>query len=344
MKKKMTCIMVSISLGMLLGCQAMPDIRNSLTSLGEKQRTYEKIDPAALPPISQLAILAVELEKNGLIDHVPFISIHQNGKNLLNDTDYSQFNTRNIAIIEFRQSEDGMFLQRMLVESADALDRIDVSEISIMFSVRDPDENEIQQTAEFLTGGMKRLDTINKQARADLAKAVVEYQRAKGLTADGIAGKKTMETMARDLPILDIKEMTSTILYPQRPAAELYVVPFETVEKNVEQFNKGFESIQAVKKNSMTLEKIKTAGQAKSRFVLFVYFFDRANPDVPIRLSLSPNERKWSSKHLTPIRYANRGIWPVMIETLCIDKEFGSAKLFANLFLKYNCVSSFRIL
>jgi len=83
--------------------------------------------------------------------------------------------------------------------------------------------------------------------------------------------------------------------------------------------------------------------EPQKRFALFVYFFDRVNPELPVRIALAPNEMRWSDEYTTPIRYARRGVWPVMIETMCIDKSFSSERLYANLFMKFKCIGSFRI-
>jgi len=190
---------------------------------------------------------------------------------------------------------------------------------------------------------LKGLNRKNKKAREEIKKVIAEYQRASGLSADGIPGRKTAESLAREIPILDISEISSTVLYPQKPMAELYVIPYETVEKNVSKFNKGFDSLDAVKKHALTAEQFGALAEPQQRFVLFVYFFDRVDPELPVRIALAPNEMRWSDKHITPIRYASRGVWPVMIETMCIDKSFGSARLYANLFMKFNCIGSFRI-
>jgi hypothetical protein len=348
MKKKTACIVISCFAVMLIACQNLPDITSGIKDVqkkffGKKGRTYQKIDPDTLPPISRLALVAFELEKEGRLTSLPFAKLDPNSKKMFNKTDYTKFDTRSIGITNFQQNKDGTYSQNMLTESVDSIGRIDVSENHIRFSLRNPDEKETAEIAALIGKGLKGFRSKNRKAKAELKKAVAEYQRAKGLTPDGVAGRKTVTAIARQIPILNIQEMTSTVLYPQKPVAELYVVPFETVDKNVKKFNRGYESLETVKKHAITPDAFRTLEQPNQRFVLFVYFFDRVNPEQPVRLALDQNKMRWSDEYITPIRYAGRGVWPVMIETMCIDKSFGSERLYANLFMKYTCIGSFRI-
>jgi hypothetical protein len=348
MKKKIVSILLVLICGVIIGaCQSMPDITGNIMGMKDKllgpKRTYQSVDPESLPPVSKLAIAAFEMEKQGLLDSFPFARIDPKNKKIYNKTDYTKFTGRNIAIVDFQQDAAGSYIQTMISESVDSSGRIDISENRLVFSVRNPSEEEVAEMTETILDSLKGLKPKNKKARVEIKKAIAEYQRASGLAADGIPGRKTSESLAREIPILDISEISSTVLYPQKPMAELYVIPYETVEKNVSKFNKGFDSIGAVKKHALTPEKFGALAKPHQRFVLFVYFIDRVNPELPVRIALAPNEKRWSNKYITPVRYASRDVWPVMIETMCIDKSFGSERLYANLFMKYTCIGSFRI-
>jgi len=348
MKKKIVSTILVVICGVIIGaCQSLPDITGNIMDMKDKllgpERTYQSVDPKSLPPVSRLAIAAFEMEKQGLLDSFPFARIDPKNRKIHNKTDYTKFTGRNIAIVDFQQDQTGSYIQTMISESVDASGRIDISENRLVFSVRQPSEEEVVEMTKTILDNLKGLKPKNKKARVEIKKIIAEYQRASGLTADGIPGRKTAESLAREIPILDISEISSTVLYPQKPMAELYVIPYETIEKNVSQFNKGFDSLDAVKKHALTPEKFGALAEPQQRFVLFVYFFDRVNPELPVRIALVPNEMRWSDEHTTPIRYASRGVWPVMIETMCIDKSFGSERLYANLFMKYTCIGSFRI-
>jgi hypothetical protein len=348
MKKKIVSTLLVVICGFIIGaCQSLPDITGNIMGMKDKllgpKRTYQSVDPESLPPVSKLAIAAFEMEKQGLLDSFPFAKIDPENRKMNNKTDYTKFTGRNIAIVDFQQNQDGSYIQTMISESVDSSGRIDISENRLVFSVRNPSEEEVAEMTKTILDSLKGLKPKNKKARVEIKKAIAEYQRASGLPADGIPGRKTADSLAREIPILDISEISSTVLYPQKPMAELYVIPYETVDKNVSKFNKGFDSIGAVKKYALTGEKFGALAKPQQRFVLFVYFFDRVNPELPVRIALAPNEQRWSNKYITPIRYASRDVWPVMIETMCIDESFGSQRIYANLFMKFNCIGSFRI-
>jgi len=349
MNRKIVSFLFAIFCGVIItGCQTLPDLtrdvmKNVKGTFTGPTRTYQSVDPDTLPPVSKLAISAFEMQKQEILDSFPFARVDQNGVNLFNTTDYSTFTTRNIAIVDFQQSETGNFAQTMVCESVDRHGRIDVSENRIVFSVRDQNEDELATTREAILDSFRGLKGQSKEARAEIKTVVAEYQRAKGLTADGIPGKGTADALARDIPILHVSEISSTILYPQKPSAELYVLPFEMVDGNVSLFNEAFNSLDTIRQQALTPEALKELVTSSQKVVLFVYFLDRVNPEMPVRLSLSPSEWQWSETHITPLRYAARDTWPVMIETITIDKSLGEQNIYANLFLKFKCIGSFKI-
>lgn len=341
MKKHFVFVAFLLICGFVLGaCQTMPGAGGNL--LGPK-RTYQGVDPESLPLISKLAIAAFEMEKQGLLDSFPFVKIEPNSRKINNKTDYAKFVGRNLAIMDFQQNEDGSYVQTMISESVDPYNRIDVSENRLAYSVRTPNEEEVAEMINSILDSFRGLKPKSKKVRQEVRQVFAEYQRASGLAVHGYLGRETAESLARGMPILDISEISSTVLYPQKPTAELYVIPYETVDRNVSLFNKGFESLDAVRKHAITCDQFGALAKPQQRFVLFLYFFDRVNPEIPIRISIAPYERRWSNKFITPIRYARRGVWPVMIETMCIDESFSSERIYANIYMKYKCIGSFRI-
>jgi len=348
MKKEVVSTILVMICGIIIGaCQNLPDITDNIMGVKDKllgpNRTYRSVDPESLPPVSILAIAAFEMEKQGRLNSFPFARITQNNKDLHNKTDYTKFTERNVAVVDFQHNQNGSYTQIMISESVDSVGRIDVSENSLTFSVRNPNEAEFAKMTQVIQDSLNGLKSTNKKARKELKRIIAEYQRTSGLTADGIPGRKTAESLARKIPILEISEISSTVLYPQKPMAALYVIPYETVDKNVSLFNKGFDSLGAVREHAIAPDKFRVLAKPQQRFVLFAYFFDRVNPELPVRIALAPNEMRWSNEYITPIRYAGRDVWPVMIETMCIDQSFGSGRVFANIFMKYNCIGSFRI-
>ena len=347
MKKISTYILLTLIATALASCQTMPDLKGGVTAvknrlLGGKHQAYHKIDPADLNHVGRLAISVFEMEKLNLLQSFPYATVSREGRKLDNRTDYTRFVQRNVVIMDFSEEPDGIYAQQMLSESVDRFGRIDVSNERIIYQVREPNGQEVAALTESMLNVSAALKKMDKTSRAHFQKALTEYQSAGGLAPDGIMGRKTAESLAQELPILDIREMANQAVYPQIPRNALYVVPYEEVERNPEMFNKGFESLEKVKEYAMRPDEFNKLDRTKQRFVVFVYFLDRVNPTIPIRLGLADAEQRWSEK-MSPKLYAAPGEWPVIIQTFGIDESLGSSRLYANLFMKYKCIGSQRI-
>ena len=332
---------------LLASCETMPDFKGSVSAvkdrlMGTKHQSYHKIVPADLSPINKLAISAFEMEKRNTLDSFPYARISSEGRKLGNTTDYTEFITRNVMIIDFSEQPDGMYAQHMLSESVDHLGRMDLSDERIVYRLREPNEQEVSALAESMLETSTALDKMDETSRAHFKKALVEYQHINGLSPDGILGRQTAESLCQKAPILEVREMASQIVYPEIPRNAVYVVPYEAVEQSPAMFNKGFQSLDAVKKHAMTPEQFNKLDRTKQRFVVFVYFLDRVDPTLPLRLGLADTEKRWSER-MSPTLYAAPGEWPVIIQTFCIDESIGSSRLYANLFVKYKCIGSHRI-
>ena len=347
MRKTSTCILVTLIVTALASCQTMPDLKGGFTGvkdrfLGGKHQAYHKIDPADLNPVSRLAINTFELEKLNLLESFPYATVSRQSRKLDNRTDYTKFIQRTVMIIDFSEEPDGVYTQHMLSESADRFGRIDLSNERIIYQVREPNEKEVAALKESMLNVSGALKKMDKPSQAHFQKALAAYQSTNGLEPDGIMGGKTAESLCQKVPILDIKEMASQVVYPKIPRNSLYVVPYDAVEQNPAIFNKGFQSLEAVKKHAMTPQEFNKFDRTKKRFVVFVYFLDRVDPTIPIRLGLADAEQRWS-KRMSPKLYAAPGEWPVIIQTFCIEESVGSSRLYANLFMKYRCIGSHRI-
>ena len=348
MRRISTYILLALIGTVLLAtCQTMPDFKGSVTAvkdrlMGTKHQSYHKIDPVDLDPVSKLAISAFEMERLNILDSFPYATISQEGRKLDNTTDYTQFIMSNVIIIDFGEQPDGMYAQHMLSESVDRLGRLDLSDERIVYGLREPNEQEVSALAESMLEASAALDKMDETSRSHFNKALVEYQHLNGLSPDGILGRQTAESLSEKISILEVKEMASQIVYPEIPRNVLYVVPYEAVEQSPTIFNRGFQSLDAVKKYAITPEQFNKLDRTKQRFVVFVYFLDRVDPTLPIRLGLADSEKRWSDR-MSPKLYAAQGEWPVIIQTFCIDESLGGSRLYANLFIKYKCIGSHRI-
>ena len=343
MKRISLYILVMALLMISNACQNIPAIKGIVG--GEKTPAYHEINPNTLPEVSQRAIEAVDMAKLGILESSPYVTTHPGAIKLENTTDYWKFARINTIITNFISNPDGTYVQDMLSESVDRFGRIDVSHERISFAQREPLESEIAAIAESIlrmSRGMRYADQVSQER---FKKSVVDFQRSHGLSADGIMGSGTAKTMARETSILDVREMTSRIVLPEKPRTVIYAVPYKVVQQNPAAFSKGFESMETVKKHALTKEQFKKIDQTGGQFTVFVYFLDRVDPSKDVRLALASSEYRWS-EIITPIMYAPEE-WPVLVESFRIDEKLGDARLFANVFQKarfaYTCIGSHQL-
>ncbi len=344
MKRIISIILFLLFVAALGACQGMPnldDLKSRVNNITNKP-TYEPINPKNLNPTSQMAIALFDMEKEGVSPSIPFVKVRPDGRMLENNTNYEEFKQRNIIIIDFKEGQDGVYSQRTVSESVDDIGRVDLSDNGIAFRVSDPGEKEAKRIQEAVSEGSKFFKKMPPKLRKDFNKALAEYQRAMGLVPDGIMGKKTSEVIARSIPVFEIQDITSRIFYPPEPRNSLYVVPVEVVDRNPGKFCRGFDSIQEVKRNAVTVEGFAELDKPGQKFVLFVYFFDRITPGDAIKIALSPSERQWS-RYMTPKMYADPKAWPVLMETFTIDEGLGGSRLYASVFKDTTCIGSYRL-
>jgi hypothetical protein len=110
------------------------------------------------------------------------------------------------------------------------------------------------------------------------------------------------------------------------------VLPFETVTQDPNAFNFGFESLAAVEKHAIPLDKFMEIAKPKQKFVLFVFFFDRVDPRNALQIGFSDTAKR-RTEPLGQKRYAESGEWPVFVEVFSIDENLTSdSSLYVNLF------------
>jgi hypothetical protein len=144
-----------------------------------------------------------------------------------------------------------------------------------------------------------------------------------------------------DPPQITISELNSFTIYPRNPAHLVYIVPAQVVQSNPERFAKGFDSLAAVVQNAVPTDKLRIRGDGQ-RFVLFVYFFDKVNPQYPIQINYS-GYRGDATQYITTKRYASPGMWPVIVEGLKINSIIRSSFFFANVRVNKKCIASYSL-
>jgi len=185
---------------------------------------------------------------------------------------------------------------------------------------------------------------LDEEFQNAFKEAVIEYQKTKGLIIDGILGLETAGSLSQEMMILDVQELTSHVFYPPVSRHAFFFLDYETVEKEPDRFYKGFESLEEVMNHALTIDDVKrlTQGETSKRFVLFVYFLDRLNPNWPINVCLASRPKR-KTEFMNPTSYAVPERWPVLVETICIEKHSRFPRLYANLFINKEYVSSFRL-
>jgi len=345
--KRISLYIPLIVLLMIFGaCQSIPSI-NTIKGMigGEARPTYQEITPDTLPEVSQKAVDAFEMGKRGTLESSPYVCTRRQAIKLGNTTDYWKFMRCNTIIKEFTSDPDGIYVQNMLSESVDQFGRIDVSHERIVYALRKPTESEAAAIGKSMLYASKSTQYMDSASRIRFKQSVKEFQRAHNLSADGVMGMTTAKTAAREASVLDIQEMTSSIVLPETPRTLLYAVPHEVVSQNPAAFNKGFESLDAVKTHALTPEAFQGIDRPGQKFTVFLYFLDRIDPEKDVRIGLASSEYRWSDV-ITPIAYPP-GEWPILIESFQIDETMGGSPLYVNVFQKakfaYTCIGSHRL-
>ena len=333
-------IITSTLLLLFSGC-----IKNINLPLLDKPTEYSPATYEDLAPVTSLAINLNSVIKNGIRDLTPYVNINQD--NLVIDDFPAEVRETNILVIGAGYDQQNIYNQRLLTESVDPLGRFDLRDDSISFYLRDTDKQEALIIAENVRELVKAsaktgAHQFDRTAFKDRVKA---YQRDCAIEEDGIFGKNTAQCIGQKTPVIDVLSLSSTVVYPKRPRAAIYVLPAAVVEANSGKYYKGFDSLAVVQADALNPESFKSQAVEGARFVVFVYFFDRVAPGKPIALRISPFSKRYDGE-MGEAWYAEPGKWPVVVESFTIDKVTED-DLFVNVFLGKNfsirCVASHQI-
>jgi hypothetical protein len=212
----------------------------------------------------------------------------------------------------------------------------------VTYRLRYPDAAEAAEIETELLNEARSHGGQDENYRRQFRQTVIEYQTAKGLAADGIFGKNTARALSQEWTLLEVEALTSEILYPPVPRHAFFVVDFQTVERNPERFYRGFESLGEVMRHDLPEGSLKEAAKLGTKFVVFVYFFDRVDPTLPISLTFSDVPKR-RTETMSSVYYADPQTWPVFVENINIEGKLGFSRLYANLFIGDQYVSSHRL-
>jgi hypothetical protein len=308
---------------------------------------YVSQNASDIGPISSLAIQLDRLAKQGVLPVTPYVNTNPSAIDIeIWDKNHVWFD-QNVVIMEANLDPEGVFIQRMLMEATDRMGRIDLRDDRIAYQIRYARPEEAATISKDMRQYFTRqnIKSLSPDERETLKKFIGEFQKDCGLTADGIFGKKTARCMGKESSVIDIHGLTSKIVYPATPRHAAYVVPKAVVDKAPQTYYKGFDSLETVKQNAVDPKAFAGMATQGTRFVAFVYFFDRVDPHKPLCLRIGCYQKKSSG---TPGQqwHAAPGKWPVVVETFTIDKA-AKGSMYLNIFVKdgrtSRCISSHRL-
>jgi hypothetical protein len=295
-----------------------------------------------------LAIDTLDAAREGTLDSFPFARIASDSTVTVADTEPSgTCSMRNMGIVKYEENSDATQTLVTVTETRDNLGRMDLRSNRLVYAVREPDNREAQAIARHIKKTLKYTKGMRKEVKEANQRAIKEFQKKHGLKPDGIIGNRSAKMYSREAKVLDVKELSSSVIYPVEPRSTLFILSYDTVASAPGQFNQGYASLDAVKEHALSPDEFKKLAVPESRFVLFLYFLDRVSPDKAVRMCLSESEKRWT-KCLTPKKYALPGTWPVITEILSIDEAMETTRLYINVFIKkkyiYGCIASHRIM
>ncbi len=324
------------------GCQTITNVVNPTP--GETPPPFTPIDPQTLDSSARLAVITIDMAKLGLMESFPYVRTGPDSRIQLNNrTDYSQFRQNNWLILEDKTEDNGLRILSILDRAVDAAKRIDLSYNRIVYTSVAPSTSEKKAITKNLSDGYRSTKGLKSEtAKADFKNMAMEYQKAIGLTPDGIVGKKTIAAMVDDARILDIEELTTEIVYPRQPLHEIYILPRETVDANPYQFANSFDNLPAVRENAIELAEFKSLVRKQKQFVVFVYFYDRVDPGSAIQIGFSNYEKGRSNKK-SSILYNTPGNWPVIVWPIDIQRIDSFGNLYVNVYIDNKAVQGYRL-
>jgi hypothetical protein len=102
-----------------------------------------------------------------------------------------------------------------------------------------------------------------------------------------------------------------------------------------------------VGKLGLSPAKFSQTARKSQQYVLFIYFFDRIDPETACSVGFSNTAKRWDSGSMSDKYYAAPGSWPVIAEKVSIEDKLAS-NLYLNVFFKkslmYHCIASHKML
>ncbi len=315
---------------------------------------FELLNQYASSPSVFSALFAVITAKRGELQPHPFVEVDPDAKIRLDqESDLSGFMLNSAAITDFHRKPGEPVFMGVITEFMDPLGRREVAANQIVYRIQEPETREAI-TPSFLQERLKALSYDPGPPAPEWSEtsrsALARFQEDHGLDPSGQPDLETLKRLVGDaVPVITVLEINSFNLYPSPPKHVAYLLPERRVTETPHRFDQGFSSWEDVARNAVPPEDLGTDGESGD-FVLFVYFLDKVDPSHPICLKFSSAPLNPESSTLqeagvpqTPRRYANRGAWPVLSETVRLKALGPSSDLYVNLIVDETPVACYRL-
>ncbi|MBN2298934.1 MAG: hypothetical protein JXM72_10090 [Deltaproteobacteria bacterium] len=294
------------------------------------EENVTSFDPLTMEPTITQAIYAVEMAKSNELSLLPYVSVGKSAEiAVLEHPQESVFTPRKQMITNYSKTPDGMVNLEFFSESEDQYGRRDITVNKVIYSIRMPNKKEFEAIRQWSLKTGDELFGKSEEMRTNLK----GFQKEKGLAPDGVFGANSASAIAGEISMIDIKKIESSIFHPETPSYMMFILPYDVVKKNPSKFSGGIASLLETGKRGMTVEQFAAKAKPGDKFVIFVYFLDRIDPNIPIKIGFSASDQALSTATSTA-SYAAPGTWPVIAETFCIDDALETNGLAANVLIK----------
>ncbi len=294
------------------------------------EENVTSFDPLTMEPTITQAVYAVEMAKSNELSLLPYVSVSKSAEiDVLEHPQESVFTPRKQLITDYSKTPDGMVNLEFFSESEDQYGRRDITVNKVVYSTRKPNKKEFETIRQWI---LKTGDELIGKSD-EMRKNLQGFQKEKGLIPDGVFGANSASAMAEEFSMIEIKKIESSVFHPETPSYMMFILPYDVVRKNPAKFSGGITSLLETGKRGITVEQFAATAEQGDKFVIFVYFLDRVDPNTPIKIGFSASDQALSTV-TSSASYAAPGTWPVVAETFCIDDTLETNGLAANVLIK----------
>jgi hypothetical protein len=342
--KKPIMLLLFPFLGIILFAGQASAIQSFSSRLAGNKPKVKSMRAEEVDPILHMALRALEEARADRLDRVPYVKpCPETRIAFKGGTGNGRFKQNNLVVTGYRELKPGSFSLDAVIESIGPSGRIDLSKNHMVFSVCKADQKQCACMKKALLEMSKAMEQGPPEAREKFKDDVIGYQKKLGLAPDGVLTDKTAKAIAGDLPVLDIQEMTSSILYPEKPRHVVFILPREKVAGNAKAFNRGIDSLKEAREHAISSADFRNHAKNGGEYVLFVFFLDRVNPARDLRTGFS-RSRGVPPDAMTSKQYPLPGKWPVLVEPFQSGPLSDSDQLYLHILMRGFPVSEIRIL